>query len=107
MVSCGRRRARESIEKKIREKNLEEKVIFVGRVSEMKANEYVHFADCAYLSFKDNKLFDMTIPAKLQTYLVRGTPIVAAAGGESKRIIENAQCGLVSLSKIRRICAER
>lgn len=92
----GDGRAKESIEKKIHEKNLEGKVVFVGRVSEMRANEYVHFADCAYFSFKDNKLFDMTIPAKLQTYLACGTPIVAAAGGESKRIIENAQCGFVS-----------
>ena len=100
----GDGRARESIEKKIRRKNLEEKVIFVGKISEMKANEYVHFADCAYLSFKDNKLFDMTIPAKLQTYLACGTPIVAAAGGESKRIIENAQCGLVSQRNSQDLC---
>ncbi len=100
----GDGRAKESIEKNIHEKNLEGKVIFVGRVSEMRANEYVHFADCAYFSFKDNKLFDMTIPAKLQTYLACGTPIIAAAGGESKRIIENAQCGLVSKRNSRDLC---
>lgn len=89
----GDGRARESLEKRVKESNLEEKVIFVGRVSEEKSNEYVHFADCAYLSFKDDKLFDMTIPAKLQSYLACKTPVIAAAGGESADIIGKAFCG--------------
>lgn len=48
----------------------------------------------------------MTLPAKLQSYMACGTPILAAAGGESARLIREAQCGFVcdqdaeSLTKI-------
>lgn len=90
----GDGRARTRLEEKVKEKGLEEKVIFIGRVSTEDADRYVYFADCAYLSFADNPLFDMTIPAKLQTYLACGTPILAAAGGESADIINKAQCGI-------------
>ena len=91
----GDGRARERLEQKVVENNLDNIVTFVGKVSEEEANRYIHFADCAYLSFKKNKLFDMTLPAKLQSYMACGTPILAAAGGESARIIQEAQCGFV------------
>jgi hypothetical protein len=35
-------------------------------------------------------------PAKLQTYMKLGKPILASIGGEVKNIIEKANCGLVS-----------
>ena len=70
-------------------------ICFVGKVSEQEANRYTHFADCAYLSFQKNKLFDMTLPAKLQSYMACGTPILAAAGGESARVVREAGCGFV------------
>ena len=36
----------------------------------------------------------MMLPAKLQTYLACGAPILAAAGGESAELIQNARCGV-------------
>ena len=33
-------------------------------------------------------------PAKLQTYLACGAPILAAAGGESAELINTAECGI-------------
>src|SRR5690625_5124930 len=50
-------------------------------------------SDVAFLSFANNDLFNKTIPAKLQSYLACGIPIIASAGGESKRIIEEAKSG--------------
>ncbi len=95
----GDGRARERLEKRVADEKLSECVHFMGRVSETEANNYVRFADCAYLSFKDSKLFDLTIPAKLQTYLACGTPILGAVGGDSARIIREAGCGLVCEKK--------
>ena len=92
----GDGRARERLEGLVKSYGLEQNVIFVGKVSEQEANLYVHYADCAYLSFKNCKLFDLTIPAKLQTYLACGVPILGAVGGESAEIINEANCGLVS-----------
>lgn len=53
-------------------------------------------SDGAFLSFENNPLYSMTIPAKLQSYMACGIPILASACGETKRIIEEAQCGIVS-----------
>ena len=94
LVGDGRAKAR--LEKMVKEYDVAEEVLFVGRVSEAEANRYVRFADCAYLSFKNNALFNMTLPAKLQTYLACGTPILAAAGGESARLVQEANCGLAT-----------
>lgn len=90
----GDGRARKRLEAMACEYDVREDVRFVGRVSEAEANCYVHFADCAYLSFQNNALFNMTLPAKLQTYLACGAPILAAAGGESAQIIKEAECGI-------------
>lgn len=89
----GDGRAKPRLEKMVQEYGVEKDVVFVGRVSEAEANCYVYFADCAYLSFTKNKLFNMTLPAKLQTYLACGAPILAAAGGESAEVIADAKCG--------------
>ncbi len=91
----GDGRAKERLEKRVVEEKLEGVVSFVGKVSEEEANRYIHFADCAYLSFKKNKLFDMTLPAKLQSYMACGTPILVAAGGESACVVSEAKCGFV------------
>lgn len=91
----GDGRARKRLESAVQERDLTKLITFIGRVSEEEANRYIHFADCAYLSFKKNKLFDMTLPAKLQSYMACGTPILAAAGGESARVIGEADCGFI------------
>ena len=89
----GDGRAKDDMVKLVREKKLMDKVIFIGKVSEHEANCYVSYADCAYLSFKNNKIFNMTIPAKLQTYLACGVPIIAVVNGETRDIINKANCG--------------
>lgn len=93
LVGDGRARAR--LEQKVQSCGVTEEVTFVGRVDAWDADRYVHFADCAYLSFQDNRLFNMTLPAKLQTYLACGTPILAAAGGESAQLVGENGIGLV------------
>lgn len=92
----GDGRAKDDLLKRVAEKELSDKVFFVGRVSEREADCYVKHADCAYLSFSNSKLFDLTIPAKLQTYLACGAMVLGAVGGESVDIINNARCGLVA-----------
>lgn len=92
----GDGRAKKKLIKIVKEKGLSDTIFFLGRKSEQEANLYVHYADCSYLSFKDRMIFDMTIPAKLQTYLACGSPILAAVSGESADIITTAQCGIIS-----------
>ena len=90
----GDGRARKPLEKKVRQQGIEN-LVFVGRVSAQEADNFIHYADCAYLSFQNNEVFHMTIPAKMQSYMACGTPILAAVGGESAEIIRQANCGCV------------
>lgn len=101
----GDGRAKEHLEKRVKENGLEHNVIFTGRVTEDKSNEYVRFADSAYLSFKNDKLLDMTIPAKLQSYLACGAPIIVAASGESAEIVQKAHCGIAVERNPEMLCA--
>lgn len=93
----GDGRAKSKLINKVKSCNLENNIIFIDKVSEHEANAYIRFADCAYVSFSESDLFDITIPAKLQTYLACGTPILGAVSGESADIIKEADCGFVTL----------
>lgn len=51
-------------------------------------------SNVAFLPLASKSLFEMTIPAKLQTYLQSGLPILACAGGEVRKIIEESEAGV-------------
>ena len=91
----GDGRYKNALEKKIIENNVTEMFRLLGRKRPEEVPLYMALMDVAFLSFSDNDLFKMTIPAKLQSYMACGMPIVAIAGGETKRIIEESECGVV------------
>ena len=97
-VSCefvivGDGRYMEEFRKEIANRNVEDMFVLLGRKKPEEIPGYLALCDAAFISFADNPLFEMTIPAKLQSYMACGMPIIAVASGETKRIIENAQCG--------------
>ena len=51
-------------------------------------------ADAMLVSLKSEPIFALTIPAKIQSYLAYGKPIIAALDGVGGRIVEEAQAGL-------------
>ena len=56
--------------------------------------EFYAAADALLLCLKSDPLFSITIPGKLQTYLLSGKPILGMLNGEAASIIENSQSGL-------------
>lgn len=99
-VSCefiiiGDGRYMEEFKKEICAYGVEEMFVFLGRKKPEDISGYLALCDAAFVSFADNPLFAMTIPAKLQSYMACGMPVIAVAGGETKRIIEEAECGCV------------
>lgn len=94
MIGDGRNKA--ALQNTINENNLGNYFIWVDRQAPEKIPEYLSCCDVAFISFMDNQLFSNTIPAKLQSYMACGMPIVAAAGGETARIINEASCGVCS-----------
>lgn len=89
----GDGRYREELEKIIHEKDVSDMFRLLGRKKPEEIPAYMAHFDVAFLSFADNELFQMTIPAKLQSYMACGMPILAVADGETRRIIEEAECG--------------
>lgn len=67
---------------------------FVPRQPASYIPKLIAVCDAAFLSLADSPLFEMTIPAKLQSYMACGIPIVASADGETRRVIEEAKAGL-------------
>ena len=52
------------------------------------------YADAMLVSLKKELIFALTVPAKLQSYMACGKPVVSALDGEGSRMIEEAGCGL-------------
>lgn len=92
----GDGRYREKLEEEIRTEQVEDMFRLLGRKPAEDVPKYLAHGDAAFISFADNELFQMTIPAKLQSYLACGMPILAAAGGETARIMQKAGCGICS-----------
>ena len=91
-VLVGNGRYKEQLIKDI--EDVKEKFIFIERQPAERIPALLAACDVAFLSFMDSPLFEKTIPAKLQSYMACGMPILASASGETKRIIEEAQCGI-------------
>lgn len=109
-IIIGDGRYREEFEKEIAQNDVEDMFVLLGRKNPKEIPYYLAWCDVAFISFSDNPLFSMTIPAKLQSYMACGMPILAVAGGETKRIIEEAECGwcckLESVSELAMIIAQ-
>lgn len=92
-VVVGDGRYKQELLNTIHGMDVEDMFVLVDRQLPERIPEILAACDVAFLSFMDTKLFEMTIPAKLQTYMACGMPILAAAGGETERIIKEAACG--------------
>ena len=55
---------------------------------------YFALADTLLVTLRDDPVFALTIPSKIQSYQACGRPIVAALNGEGARVIEESGCGL-------------
>lgn len=92
----GEGRDRKRLEELCKSYDLNDNVTFHGYMEEKYIPKYLNSSDAALLILKPNPVFEMTIPAKLQTYLSCGVPILGCVSGEGKRIILEADCGVVS-----------
>ncbi|MCM1237443.1 MAG: glycosyltransferase family 4 protein [Ruminococcus flavefaciens] len=105
-IIIGIGRYMESFKKDIEAAGVTDMFHLLGRKMPEEIPEYLAWCDAAFISFAENDIFKMTIPAKLQSYMACGMPILAAAGGETKKIVENAGCGkVVRAGDYRELCA--
>lgn len=106
----GDGRNKQNLENKVIQNKLVENVKFYGQISETEIPNYLTQSDAALLILKSNPIFNMTVPAKLQTYLACGCPIIGCIEGISKEIIEKNQlgitCNTVSVEEFVKTCIE-
>jgi glycosyltransferase involved in cell wall biosynthesis len=95
-VIVGDGRYQSEFERHIDEYGVRDKFILLPRVQSTLVPDILAACDVGFISFNKTPLWEMTIPAKLQSYMACGMPIIASASGETKRIIEEAQCGICS-----------
>lgn len=67
---------------------------FIPKQPANKIPEFLAASDAAFLCLTDSPLFAMTVPAKLQSYMACGVPIIASADGEVNKIIIEANAGM-------------
>lgn len=92
IVGSGRYQA--EFKRQIDKLDVNDKFIMISRVQAERIPEILSACDAGFISFSRMSLWEMTIPAKLQSYMACGKAIVASASGETKRIIEEAECGV-------------
>lgn len=80
--------------KLIKDLDVEEMFNFIDRQPAEKIPQYMALCNVAILTLSNNKVFEMTIPAKLQSYIACAMPIIASAKGETENIIKEANCGI-------------
>lgn len=93
-VIVGDGRAKEWLEKQIVERELSQMVHCVGSYPLAAMPATFAKADVLFAALKDEAIFAITVPAKIQAYMSSGKPIVTMINGEAKLLIEEVGCGI-------------
>lgn len=94
MVIVGDGRKKQWVDSFIEENQLQDVVYMMGRYPLEYMPSFFDKADALFLSLKNDYIFSLTTPAKLQAYMASGKPVVAMINGEARKLIEEAGCGL-------------
>jgi len=94
IVGDGSERLR--LEQQVQRKGLDERIVFLGRHSVDYMPSVFSKADALLVSLRDEFIFSLTIPSKLQAYLTANKPIIASLAGAGAKLINESRCGFVS-----------
>jgi colanic acid biosynthesis glycosyl transferase WcaI len=91
----GDGRAADEVRSEIGRRGLEDRVILLGKHPIDRMPSFFKAASALLVSLKDEPIFALTIPGKVQSYLAAGIPILGMLNGEGGAVIEEAGAGLV------------
>lgn len=95
-VIVGDGRKKEWVEKQIKERELSETFFLLGRFPVEEMPYFFKEADIMLLTLKDEEIFSLTIPSKVQSYLAFGKPIASMINGIGNKVISDANCGFTA-----------
>jgi glycosyltransferase involved in cell wall biosynthesis len=78
----------------VKQKEIENLVIFHGRYPFEKMKDFYEIADACLLTLRADNLVGMTMPSKLQGYMAAGKPVIAAIDGAAREVILESNCGI-------------
>ena len=93
-VIVGNGRAREWVEQQIIERGLNETVHCVGSYPLEAMPATFAKADVLFAALKDEPIFALTVPAKIQAYMSSGKPIISMINGEAMELVREVGCGM-------------
>lgn len=107
VIVLGDGRYKETALRLIKEKGLESQFNFIGSYPPTEMPKFFSHSDALLVSLKKNKIFSLTIPAKIQSYLACGKPIIASIDGCGAKIVIDSKCGVVAPADDSNILSER
>lgn len=84
------------MENYIIEKGLVDNVHLLGRFPIESMKTFFNRSDALLVTLKDEIIFNVTVPAKIQAYMSVGKPILTMLNGEGNEIIKESKSGFVS-----------
>lgn len=105
-VIVGDGRMRTGIEQQVKFLELGDTVSFLGRYPVEEMPDFFALADVMLVSLKNEYIFSLTIPSKIQAYMASGKPIVTMLSGIGNQILKDANCGLTAESGDYKLLAE-
>ena len=98
-IIIGEGRDKQRVIEKVSEMSLENNFKFFGPFPPEKMSDFFACADALLVSLKKSKIFKLTIPGKLQSYLACGKPIIGSIDGIGSDIIKNSKSGYATVSE--------
>lgn len=89
----GDGRYKETLIQEINDANVESYFNLIARQKATEIPGLLAACEVALICLEANQIFEATIPAKLQSYMACGMPILVCANGEVQDIVREAGCG--------------
>lgn len=97
-VIVGDGRYKKELMTTVQKNKVEDYFEFKDKVEANKIPEIFSENHLSLISLSKNEIFKMTLPAKLQSTMACGMPILVAADGEVSKVVEESKSGLVGPS---------
>lgn len=95
-VIIGDGRIKQFVDQYVKDHNLQRTVHVMGRFPIEAMKTFFIQADALLVTLKDEMVFNLTVPAKLQAYMCTQKPILGMLNGEGAQIIKDSKCGFVT-----------
>ncbi len=93
-VIVGDGRKSDWLQAEVARRGLDKQVLMPGRFAVERMPFFYAHADALLVSLKRDPVFSMTIPGKVQSYLMAGIPLLGMLDGEGAAVIRDSQAGL-------------